>query len=161
MLCHYFELTPQARVWIYPSDKEFSPFVNVEIKTLLRYFLEEWTAHNQALLTYGDIYHNRFIVIFVDESQVGASGCSIDKSTHFIESLESRYGLNLLDRQNVAYLDTDDTIIDTKLSELPQLYAQNLINDDTLVFNHLVKSKDEWEKKWKAPLKESWHKRFT
>jgi len=161
MLCHYSKLSPHARVWIYQSDKEFSPFLHIEIKTLLRDFLEEWTAHNQALLTFGDVYHNRFIVIFVDESQVGASGCSIDKSTHFIESLESHYGLNLLDRQNVAYLNNNNEVSTTILNEMSHLYAQNLINDDTIVFNNLVKSKEEWENKWKIPLRESWHKRFT
>lgn len=161
MLCSLHKLSDASRVWIYQSTQPFSPFLSVELKTLLRDFLEEWTAHNRSLLTFGDIYYNRFIVIFVDESQVGASGCSIDKSTHFIESLEYHYGLDLLNRQNVAFMTTHDDIEQTTLDKLPELCSTHVIKPETLVFNNLVKTKSEWQEKWIIPISKSWHKRFT
>ncbi len=161
MLSSLSKLSNDARVWIYQSNEELSPFLYVEIKTLLRDFLEEWTAHNQALLTFGDVYHNRFIVIMVDESSVGASGCSIDKSTHFIESLETHYGISLMDRQSIAYLTDENLISVVPLNDLKQLFVEKRINEETLFFNNLVKNKEEWSNKWKTPLKDCWIKRFV
>jgi len=45
-----------------------------------------WTAHNNQLKAKGEIRYNRFLILIVDESQAGASGCSIDKSVPFYET---------------------------------------------------------------------------
>ncbi|MEZ4956316.1 MAG: hypothetical protein R2825_22350 [Saprospiraceae bacterium] len=45
--------------------------------------------------------------------------------------------------------------------EFAMLYKMGEINDETLVFDNLVKTKGELEEKWLKPLNESWHKRFV
>jgi hypothetical protein len=49
-------------------------------------FCIQWTAHGANLKAYGEVRHHRFIVMIVDETAAGASGCSIDKSIHFIRN---------------------------------------------------------------------------
>jgi hypothetical protein len=47
------------------------------------------------------------------------------------------------------------------LNELKGAYAKGIVNDDTFVFNNLVKSKAEFLKSWVIPLGQSWHKKFV
>ena len=57
-----------------------------------------------------EIRYNRFIILIVDESHAGASGCSIDKSVHFMQQLEQEYGINLFDRFNLAYRNGEEIL---------------------------------------------------
>lgn len=152
----------ESKVWIFQAGAEFTKFQTLEIKTEVLDFVRNWTAHARQLVGSGDVIFHRFIVLMIDETFGGASGCSIDTSMHFIEKLEMKYGIDLLDRQKVAYVKDPNTmqIAITKLEELPTLYATNQINSETLVFNNLVKTKEEMDSKWITPIKESWHVRF-
>ena len=74
-----------------------------DVKSSLNDFLKQWTAHGQNLKAGYDIPYNRFIVIGLDQSMASASGCSIDASVHFIQSLEKKFEVDLLDKMNVSY----------------------------------------------------------
>jgi len=165
MLVPIQDLDDKSRVWIYQSSESLSEEQVIAIKSELLQFLEKWTSHNQRLYTSGDVLYNRFIVIMVDETYVGTGGCSIDKSIHFIEDLESRFNLTLLERTQVAYLtnfsDSNITSINTThLDNLHQMIQNKSISEDTVVFNNLVKTKLDFLSSWKIPLGQSWHKRF-
>lgn len=99
-----FESLPEtARVWIYQSNRSFSAEELLEIETKLRAFVEEWTAHGIGLEASYQIRYNRFIVLALNQEVQAATGCSIDASVHFIQSLEQHYGVDLLDKMNVSY----------------------------------------------------------
>ncbi|MCY7409014.1 MAG: hypothetical protein LH473_01980 [Chitinophagales bacterium] len=70
--------SPDSRTWIYLSKKEFSNEEVVELNSLLSVFCKDWAAHGNNLKAKGEVLYNRFIVLMVDETQAGASGCSID-----------------------------------------------------------------------------------
>ena len=96
----------------------------------------------------------------VDESLAGASGCSIDKSVHFIKQLEQHYSIDLFDRMTFTYKDGDQ-VKTAPRDEFAALYQAEKINDTTLVFDNLIKNKGEFEEQWLKPLGESWHKRMV
>ncbi|MCH2044701.1 MAG: hypothetical protein MK212_11335 [Saprospiraceae bacterium] len=160
MLVDYKELDAQSKVWIYQSNKLLSEAEVQTLKKELNAFLLQWTSHNQTLRTWGDILHGRFIIIMVDERFANASGCSIDKSVAFMKSVEQSLDIDLFDRWNFAY-QTEAGVEAANKSDFAQLYAKGEINDTTFVFNNLVKNKDEFEQKWRIPLKDSWHKRMV
>jgi len=82
-----FETFPAtSRVWIYQSKTAFSETDVTEIRGHIAAFTQQWASHNRALQATGDVLHGRFIVLMVDESQAGASGCSIDSSVHFVNT---------------------------------------------------------------------------
>src|ERR1700749_5003601 len=93
----------QSRVWIYQSDRELYEDEVKQLHEILNKFAAEWTAHNHQLKAKAEIRYNRFLILIVDESQAGASGCSIDKSVNFIKRLEQEFNIILLDRFNLAY----------------------------------------------------------
>ncbi|MEL6863899.1 MAG: hypothetical protein AAFP19_05745 [Bacteroidota bacterium] len=156
-----YELLPDTtRVWIYQSNR---PFTDKELPTLrqhLAQFTTQWVSHSQQLRAFGEVYHQRFIVLMVDESQAGASGCSIDSSVHFIKAIEQHYSTNLFDRMNFAYQEDGEVRMASR-EEFARLYQEGKISDETLVFDNLVKNKGEFEQQWLRPLAESWHARMV
>jgi len=149
-----------SKVWIYQSNIKFTDEEVPEIDTQIQNFVTQWVSHNQALRAYGKLYHNRFIVLMVDESQAGASGCSIDKSVHFIKAMGFHHGVDFFDRMNFAYK-KEDQIITARRDQFAKLFQNKEINNDTLVFNNLVKNKSQFENSWIVPLKDSWHARMV
>ena len=103
MLVDFKDLPDSSRIWIYQSNRSFSEVELVEIRAALDQFLSEWTAHGSDLNAGYEIPYNRFIVIALDQSIAGATGCSIDASVRFIQSLEQKYTVDLLDKMNVSY----------------------------------------------------------
>ncbi len=163
MLKSFDEMPAQARVWIYQNTRKIDGSLLPAIRQSIQIFLESWTSHNQALWAAGDVLYQKFIVIMADESKAGASGCALDRATHFIEQLNQQFELNLFDRTQVAYL-SNDTIHDIKtaeLQELRQMYRDHKIDHNTWVFDNLVATKAEFENNWIKALNKSWHKRFT
>ena len=159
MIRDLIALSDQSRVWIYQADRELTYEELDELRPLIFNFLDQWTAHNQDLMTYGNIFHRRFLALFVDESLNSASGCSIDKSVKFIESIGQKLTVDFFDRMNVCFLD-DEEIHCVKLADINSLYQSGAINKSTLFFDNLVKTKKEFLKSWLVKLDESWYKRF-
>ncbi|MGB0930262.1 MAG: hypothetical protein ACPGVB_05780 [Chitinophagales bacterium] len=155
----YNELSPQSKIWIYQSNRPFNDSETLDIQKELVNFTKQWAAHGQELKAYGNVYYQQFIVLMVDETAHGASGCSIDSSVHFLKNLQKKYGVNLFDRLNMAYRDTSNNVITADRNTFQKLVNIGEINDDTIVFNNLVRNKQEFETKWEIPMKESWHKR--
>jgi hypothetical protein len=159
MRVSYNEISSSAKVWIYQSDRIIKADEKERINQALSDFLTTWDSHQSPLKCYGDIWYDVFIVIMVDEQINQASGCSIDKSVHFIKEIEKEIGLNLMDRMIFAYKDTDGVKLISR-PEFQNAIDKGSIHDNTIVFNNLVINKEEFELKWEVPLKNSWHKQL-
>jgi hypothetical protein len=147
------------RIWIYQSNRSFNPAEEEQIYHDLEAFVDRWAAHNKKLRAGFEIRYNRFIILKVDEAEVLASGCSIDESVRFVQSLEKKYNISLFNRHLMAYK-KDGEIKICELSQIPVLYKDQEIMDDTLVFNNLVQNSKEFERSWLTPFNESGFHRF-
>jgi hypothetical protein len=150
------EFSSHSRVWIYQSDRKLTADELVQIQMNLDNFTRSWTAHNNQLKAKAEIRHNRFLVLIVDESQAGASGCSIDKSVNFMKQIEQQFGINLFDRFNLAYRDGEE-VLSVPRHQFEELLKAGTINTQTIVFNNLVQNVTELQTKWEVPFKDSWH----
>src|SRR5476649_432703 len=150
------QFSENSRVWVYQSDKKLSDSEAQQAQILLDDFAKSWTAHNNQLKAKGEVRYNRFLILTVDESQAGASGCSIDKSVHFIKHLEQQFNINLLDRFNLAYREGSE-VLSAPRHVFEDLIKQGSINTDTTVFNNMVQNLKELQTKWEVPFKDSWH----
>ena len=146
----------QSRVWIYQSDRELYDDEVKQLHEILNKFASEWTAHNNQLKAKAEIRYNRFLILIVDESQAGASGCSIDKSVNFIKGIEQEFGISLLDRFNLAYRE-GEKVLSAPRDEFEDLLRSGKINSNTIVYNNLVQNLGQLETKWEVPFKDSWH----
>jgi hypothetical protein len=154
------ELAPEARVWIYQAHEPFPKEKVSELNQQVAQFAKQWVSHNHQLLAGGTVMHDRFLVLAVDESQAGASGCSIDSSVKFIKQVGAHYQRDLFDRLRFSY-EKDGEVHTVSKEEFAALYEQGAINDDTIVFDPLVKTVGELGAAFRKPLKDSWHARFV
>jgi hypothetical protein len=150
------EFSSHSRVWVYQSDRKLTDAEALQIQVQLDNFTTGWTAHNNQLLAKAEIRYNRFLILIVDESQAGASGCSIDKSVNFMKQLEQQFGINLFDRFNLAYRDGEE-VLSVPRHQFEELLKTGKINTETVVFNNLAQNLTELQTKWEVPFKDSWH----
>ncbi|MCJ7465394.1 MAG: ABC transporter ATPase [Maribacter sp.] len=159
MLVDFNTLSNDSRIWIYQGSRSFSKEELIDIPKALDIFIADWTAHGSDLKAGYEIRYNRFIVIGLDQSLNKASGCSIDASVHFIQALEKKYNIELLDKMNVSYKQGEFIAYKT-LVEFKKMAKQKAVSKNTIVFNNLVNNKQEYLEHWEVPASESWHGRF-
>ena len=159
MLVPFETLPDSARIWIYQSNRTFTDAELGEIRKDMEAFLTQWTAHGSDLKAGFELPYKRFIVLGLDQEHTGASGCSIDASVHFIQALETKYQVSLLDRMNVSYKQGPH-IAYKPLDEFRKMAKSRAVSGKTVVFNNLVATKLDYEEHWEVPASESWHNRF-
>lgn len=159
MLIPFEELPLESRVWIYQSSRKFSDEEITEIENDLSAFLTNWSAHGAALESSFQLKYNRFIIIAVNQEVQANTGCSIDASVAFIQNLEQKYSVDLLDKMNVAFKQGEYITYKTLL-EFKKLAKDKSVSENTIVFNNLVNTIEEWNENWEIPASESWHSRF-
>ncbi|MEP7168158.1 MAG: ABC transporter ATPase [Bacteroidota bacterium] len=157
MFIPFKDLPDSSRIWIYQSNRELNEDEVNEIKKFAENFVGEWTAHQQTLHAGFEIFHNIFLILSVDENRNDASGCSIDKSVHFIRQLESHFKISLFDRFNIAFRNEDKVEVKT-LNDFLKIYKDKKLTNRLPVFNNLLFTKADLKTKWEIPLNESWVK---
>lgn len=155
-----FDTLPKhSRIWIYQSNRKLSDEEVEEISTQTQSFLEDWSAHGQGLEASFLVKYNRFIIIAVNQDLQSATGCSIDASVKFIQELEQKYNIDLLDKMNVTYKQ-GEFITHKPLIDFKKMAKQKAVSSNTIVFNNLVNTIEEWQDFWEVPASDSWHNRF-
>tara|TARA_Y200000002_G_scaffold268994_1_gene223741 strand:+ start:648 stop:1142 length:495 start_codon:yes stop_codon:yes gene_type:complete len=160
MFVSFNKLPDHAKVWIYQSNQTFNENQISFLTKDLESFLSQWTAHNQELEASFEIPYNRFIVLAVNEKKIKASGCSIDASVRYIKKIENKMGVILLDKMNVI-LKNNNSLVYKSLESFKKMYKGKQINKETIVFNNLVKTVEEYKNIWEIELKNSWHNKFV
>ena len=160
MNLNYQELLPtdfyqDSRVWIYQCNRLFSLSEALQIEDLLNDFVTNWQTHGDTVKGYANLFFGQFIVLMADESAAGVSGCSTDSSVRVIKEIESRFNVQLFDRQMLAFL-IEDKVQLLPLSQLNYALENNFINEDSLYFNNIILNKKHLEYNWIIPVKESW-----
>lgn len=154
------DFSPDSRVWVYQSDRALGTDESVKIGRSLDDFCRQWTAHNQQLKAAAEVVEGRYIILMVDETRAGASGCSIDKSVHFLEDLGRAVGADFFERMRFGWLDGNHVLHTADRSGLSEAYKGCLIGEDTLMVNTMVQNKRDLQENWLLPWSRSWHKRM-
>jgi hypothetical protein len=148
--------SPQSRVWIYQSDRKFTSAEENGILDKLAAFTGQWKAHGNELLAKAEIRYGFFIILTVDESQAGVTGCSIDSSVRLIKEIEQEYHVDLFNRFNIAYKVNGAVVVNSK-EDFETLVNIKQVTPETIVFNNMVQNLAELESKWEVPFQNSWH----
>ena len=152
-------LPEESKVWIYQSNRKFSDEEIVDIDQQLKLFVHNWSAHSTSLEASFVIKYNRFIIIAVNQEVQVATGCAIDASVQFIQDLEKKYSVDLLDKMNVTFKQGEYITFKT-LIEFKKLAKDKSVSENTIVFNNLVNSIEEFNESWEIAAVDSWHGRF-
>ena len=159
MLVNFDTLPLESRVWIYQSNRKFTDDEITEIEQAIQEFISNWSAHGTSLEASYLIKYNRFIIFAVNQEVQAATGCSIDSSVQFIQNLESKYQVDLLDKMNVTFKN-GEFIAHKTLLEFKKMAKDKAVSGSTIVFNNLINTIQEFNESWEIPAEESWHSRF-
>lgn len=152
------DLPDHSPVWIFGADRTLRHEEIDEIKQVLRDFVADWSAHRVPLHATADVLHNRFVIVALDETRAGASGCSIDSLFRKVSELESHLALRLLDSSLVFYGDHAGNVQATDRGGFRKLATEGVISDATSVYDPALGTLGEVRRAWPAAAAESWHR---
>ena len=147
--------SPDSKVWIYQASRVFTINEALEIEERLKEFTAQWKSHGVPVKAAGYLFFGQFIILMADERATGVSGCSTDSSVRMIKDIEQSFAVNMFDRTTLAFVVKDKVQL-LPLSQFQYAYDNQFISADTLYFNNLVQTKEELEKSWIIPIKDSW-----
>jgi hypothetical protein len=146
---------PTSRIWIYQSSRPFTSEESVQIQKSIDEFISGWTAHGAAVKGIGLIVFNQFILLVADESRTQVSGCSTDSSVHFIQQLQQAWNTDFFNRRTLAVWIQDKVHL-FDMGDIPKAMENQSIDAETLYFNNLVGTLQDWRNHWIQPIKNSW-----
>lgn len=159
MYTPFDNLPLESKIWIYQSNRKFSDEEFASIEVDLKKFIASWSAHGKSLEASFLLKYNRFLILAVNQEVQAATGCSIDESVGFIQKLEQDFQVDLLDKMNVTFK-LGEHIAHKTLLEFKKMAKEKAVSENTIVFNNLVNSIEEFNDNWEVPAGESWHSRF-
>lgn len=158
MFVPYSEMPSSSRLWIYPADRDLSADEVSWCSEQLQGFCETWAAHGQGLQCSWAIHRNRFILLAANEAATGASGCSIDSSTRFIQQLGARTGIDFFDRRPAFLIGECVEMI--SMNQLSEAFAGGKLSGDSPVFHLQAATLGEWNTTSVLPAADTWLRRY-
>ncbi len=152
-------LPAESRVWVYQAGRKLATQEAIDLNGLGSAFTVKWASHGTNLRASFDVLHHRFALLTVDETQAGASGCSIDTSVHFMQDMETRFATSFFDRMTLCYFD-GEVIADCQMSQIPSLVKEGRLTRDTIIFDNTIQVKSDMESKWLVKMEDTWTSRY-
>ena len=144
-----------SRVWIYQSSRMFLMSEALEMEEMLQEFVQSWNSHGAPVKGYANLFFGRFLIFMADETATGVSGCSTDSSVRLVKAIESKFKVDMFNRQSLAFV-VKGKIEQVPLSQLSYAFENKFINEETSYFNNTVLTKKQLTENWIIPIKDSW-----
>ncbi len=153
-----FESLPDhARIWVFGSSAPLAADASAELLRHVDDYLAGWSAHGDPLTCARDWRDERFLVIGVDQSQAGASGCSIDALFRILQGVERSLGVTLLSGGRVFYRDAEGAVQCVDRATYAARARDGLVGDDTPVFDTTLTSAGDYRARFERAASTSWH----
>lgn len=153
-------LEPNARAWVFGSSVALDEDRRKQLLSAVDEHLSQWRAHGVPLVCSRDFRDDRFLVVAVDESATGASGCSIDGLFRTLQSLQSVLSTTLVDGGPLFYREASGRVVCVDRAGFSDAVAAGNITGDTPVFDLTVANVADWLAGFEKPARESWHVRL-
>lgn len=153
-----FESLPDhARVWVFGLSAPLAADGSAELLRHVDDYLAGWSAHGEPLTCARDWRDERFLVIGVDQSQAGASGCSIDALFRILQGVERSLGATLLSGGRVFYRDAVGAVQCVDRATYAARAREGLVGADTPVFDTTLTSAGDYRARFERAASASWH----
>jgi hypothetical protein len=124
-------LPDDARLWCFAASRPPDGAETARLLDTVQRFAQEWTAHGHELRVGIEWLHHRFLVIGVDESRAGASGCSLDALLRALHDLGSELNLRCGRQEfrelgETGHVDSSTPVFDLTLSRAADIRAGRL-----------------------------------
>jgi hypothetical protein len=149
------QLPPNARVWVFASDRSLAGNDATRLLDEVDAFLDEWKAHGVPLRSAREWRDDRFLVIGVDPTEEQASGCSIDGLFRGLRSLEQALSTGLVAGGRLFYRDSAGIQV-AKRSDVRLLAERGALSADSTVYDTSLTDVTSYREKFTRPARESW-----
>lgn len=153
-------LPDDARVWVFSAASPVVGDAEVTLLTSVDRWLADWRAHGTPLTAARDWREGRFLVIGVDQTAAGASGCSIDALYRVLLELEGTLGTSLVGGGRVFYRDPSGVVQSVNRAEFGELAGAGGVSDETPVFDTTITRASEYAERFEQPLAQGWQKQL-
>ncbi|HEY8549502.1 MAG TPA: hypothetical protein VIL35_06080 [Vicinamibacterales bacterium] len=155
----FASLPDDSRLWVFAAERVLTAGEQARLLETVDRFLDEWHAHGRPLAAGRELHENQFLLVAVDETAAGVSGCSIDALVREMRRLEAELGLSLVDHGPVLFRE-NGTIRRVSRDEFAELARAGAVTRDTLVFDNTISSLEAVRAgRWEVPAGTSWHGR--
>lgn len=155
-----FDQMPEySRVWVYQADQKLSEADEKLVRDRMRSFCEGWNTHGNLMPTSFDLVENQILILAVDESNLGASGCSIDSSVRTLRELEKAININLTDQGKISLKKPSGEMNVIPALGVKSRVTSGEINLHTEVINPMVRVKADLQNLWQ-PVRNSWLNKY-
>ena len=159
MFIEYENVSSEAKVWIYPSNRKFYPKEIEDVTQKIQSFIDGWKNDDEEFTASFQFLYNRFVIFFADDKNESLTTSDINEQVHFILALQQDYEIELLDKMNVCFKQGEHVQY-KDLKEFKKLIKSRAVSEKTILFDNLVTTKEEFENYWEVPISESWYNRF-
>ena len=169
-------LPMESRVWVHCSNRLLTPRECEELAIVLSDFLGGWSAHGQALQAGWRLEGRRCLIIGLNEAHAGATGCSIDKLVHLLQTYTGSDASSPLDwmrRDRVIHyyigshaervdslgskVRSEGTWREDQLADFWAMRKAGTIDENSLVINPVIQMKGESEPTLAMEFHSTWH----
>ncbi|MEM9417178.1 MAG: hypothetical protein AAF963_02385 [Bacteroidota bacterium] len=159
MYIPFEQLSDEARIWIYQANRSLTQEEQASMLQKALSFLTQWVSHGNPLQSSAALLYDQFLILAVEESFQGATGCAVDASIQFIRSLEQEFKLVLLDRTQIAFRQGDSNVL-VPLEQLQAQIQQGVITADTLTFDNSITRKVALDEQWLVRAQDAWLSKY-
>src|SRR6266536_429392 len=146
------QLPDDSRIWIFGISPALDTNKSTRLLSVVDRFLDDWSAHQQPIVSGREIVHRSFLVIGVDRRSE-TSGCSIDRMFGLLRQLERELDVAILDPNRIFLRDASGSV--TCVSR--RAFSERG-RGDTVVFDILAERIGEIRGgEWERPARDSWH----
>ena len=156
-LIPFHALPDDARVWVFGAS---DPLEDELSNALLRHvdaYLAQWAAHGVPLTAARDWRDRRFLLVGVDQSTAGASGCSIDALFRILQGLEKSLGTSLVAGGRIFYRDARGAVQCVDRATYASRLRAGEIDPDTRVFDTTITTAADARTRFEREASSSWH----
>lgn len=151
----YNSMPEDSKVWVFPSQKKIYPNEIEKLEKKISDFILTWEEQNEQLEASFAIKYNRFVVIFADSENVISTEI-INQLISFIFELQAELETELMDKMNACFKQ-GEYVQYKDLKDFKKLIKDKGVNKNTIVFDNLVSTKQEFDEYWEVPASESWY----
>jgi len=153
------QMPDSARVWVYQADQKFNEAEEHVVRDRMRQFCEGWNTHGNLMSASFELIESQILVLAVDESQLGASGCSIDSSVRTLRELEQILEINLTDQGKISLKKSSGELRVIPALGVKARVSAGEIDLETQVINPLIQTKADLKNLWQ-PVRNSWLNKY-
>ena len=154
MLKSIESLSDDSRVFIYPGSRKFYP----QELPVIREKLEEFCQSLEGVELAFEIKYDRFLVFVVaDRTPLDLDQQNI--LVDFVQGLENEFSIVLLDKVNVCFKQGEYVQL-KEVKDFKKLIKNKGVSKNTIIFDLLINTKDEYEQFFEVPAQDSWVSHF-